>query len=381
MAAADSGSDGNVMEKETTRNVILWFFLALFLASIFLMARLIWPFLSIIVMAAVISGVFSPVYRLLARLPKLDAPSASLVTCLLIFAVLFVPIVLVVGILSGEAYDLVQWAGNADLTGQIRNLLSDSRLLERINEGLARFNLQLTGQQINEGVSELGRQIGLFIYRQSTLIASNLFKFLVNFFFMLLIIYFLLIDGPRLLQFIVDLSPLPQEQDEKLIGKFKDMAGAILVGNGLCALVQGILGGLVFWLFDLRSPILWGVVMGLLAFLPIVGIGAVFLPAAAYLIFIGRVGAGIFFILFYGILSGGVEYLLKPKVVGGRVQMHTLLVFLAIVGGLHWFGILGIIYGPLVATAFLTLTDIYHSSYQNFIEPTRGDGPARPAGR
>jgi predicted PurR-regulated permease PerM len=275
----------------------------------------------------------------------------------------------------------VQWARNADLTGQIRNLLSESRLLEQINEGLARFNLQLTGQQINEGVSELGRQVGLFIYRQSTLIASNLFKFLVNFFFMLLIIYFLLIDGPRLVQFIVDLSPLPQDQDEKLIGKFKDMAGAILVGNGFCALVQGIMGGLVFWLFDLRSPFLWGVIMGLLAFLPIVGIGAVFLPAAAYLIFIGRAGAGIFFILFYGILSGGVEYLLKPKVVGGRVQMHTLLVFLAIVGGLHWFGILGIIYGPLVATAFLTLTDIYHSSYQDFIEPVRRGDPAPPSVR
>jgi predicted PurR-regulated permease PerM len=101
----------------------------------------------------------------------------------------------------------------------------------------------------------------------------------------------------------------------------------------------------------------------------------VFLPAAGFLIFTGRVGAGIFFILFYAALSFGVEYLLKPKVVGDRVQMHTLLVFLAIVGGLHWFGILGIIYGPLVATAFLTLTDIYHSSYQDLVEPARRSIP------
>ncbi len=359
------------MENETTRSMIFWFFLALFLASFFLMARLIWPFISILVMAAVVSGVFSPLHRLLSRIPRVTPSTASLLTCLVIFFILFVPIVMLVGLLSGEAYELVQWARNADLTGQIRGLLADSQLLERVNEGLSRFNLQLTGEQINRGITELGKVVGLFIYRQSTSIASNLFKFLVNFFFMLLITYFLLIDGRRLAKFIVDLSPLPEDQDEKLIGKFKDMAGAILLGNGLCALIQGLLGGVLFWLFDLRSPILWGVIMGLLAFMPIVGIGAVFLPAAGYLIFMDRVGAGIFFILFYAVLSGGVEYLLKPKLVGDRVQMHTLLVFLAIVGGLHWFGILGIICGPLVATAFFTLTDIYHASYQDLVEPGR----------
>jgi predicted PurR-regulated permease PerM len=109
--------------------------------------------------------------------------------------------------------------------------------------------------------------------------------------------------------------------------------------------------------------------MALLAFLPIVGVGAVFLPAGLYLILQGRLAAGIFFIVFYIVLSGGIEYLFKPKLVGKRVQMHTLLVFLSIIGGLKLFGILGIIYGPLVVTAFLTLTDIYESSYQRIVEP------------
>jgi predicted PurR-regulated permease PerM len=105
--------------------------------------------------------------------------------------------------------------------------------------------------------------------------------------------------------------------------------------------------------------------MGLLAFLPIFGIGAVFIPTAFSLILRDRVGAGIFFVVFYAILSGIVEYFLKPRLVGKRAKMHTLLVFLSIMGGLKLFGILGIIYGPLVVTAFLTLHDIYQSSYQN----------------
>jgi predicted PurR-regulated permease PerM len=169
--------------------------------------------------------------------------------------------------------------------------------------------------------------------------------------------------------FIVALSPLPDDQDEKLIQKFKDMAAAILLGNGLGGLIQGTLGGIVFAFFGFQSPFLWGVIMALLAFLPIVGVGAVFLPAALYLILQGRLAAGIFFIVFYVVLSGSIEYLFKPKLVGKRVQMHTLLVFLSIIGGLKLFGILGIIYGPLVVTAFLTLTDIYESSYQRIVEP------------
>ena len=100
---------------------------------------------------------------------------------------------------------------------------------------------------------------------------------------MLLVIYYLLIDGERLLNFIVDLSPLPKEQDKKLILKFKDMAGAILIGNGLGGIIQGMLGGGLFAVFGLNSPFLWGVIMALLAFLPIVGIGVVFVPTSVIL--------------------------------------------------------------------------------------------------
>jgi predicted PurR-regulated permease PerM len=114
---------------------------------------------------------------------------------------------------------------------------------------------------------------------------------------------------------------------------------------------------------------LWGVIMGLLAFLPIVGIGVVFLPATVILFLMGRYGAAVFFIVFYIVITLLIEYLFKPRIVGKRVQMHTMLVFLSIIGGLKLFGILGIIYGPLVVTAFLTLADIYQHHYQASIAP------------
>jgi predicted PurR-regulated permease PerM len=345
----------------------LWFFLAVFLVSCILLGWLLWPFISVIILAAVITGLFNPVYQFLHR--KLSPTLSSLVTCVIIFFVLFVPVSAFVGILANEAYDLYLTARDAVLNNPIKELVENSKVVDKINDILTNFGVKITGDELNKGVAELGRAVGLFVYQQARSMTANIVNFIVNFFFMLLIVFYLLIDSHRLLSFIVTLSPLPDDQDEKLIQKFKDMAGAILIGNGLGGVIQGTLGGFVFALFGFNSPFLWGVIMALLAFLPIVGVGAVFLPAALYLILQGRLGAGIFFIVFYVLLSGVIEYLFKPKLVGKRVQMHTLLVFLSIIGGLKLFGILGIIYGPLVVTAFLTLADIYESSYRSIVEP------------
>jgi len=325
--------------------------------------------LSVIVLAAVITGIFNPIFRYLNR--KLSPIVSSLITCLIIFLVLFIPVSVFVGILATEAYDLYLTAKDAVLSNPLKDLLENSKIVEEINHILSNFGITITGDELNKGIAELGKAVGLFLYEQARSMTANVFNFVVYFFFMLLIVFYLLIDSHRLATFIVKLSPLPDNQDEKLIEKFKDMAGAILIGNGLGALIQGTLGGAVFGMFGFDSPFLWGVIMGLMAFLPIVGIGIVFIPSAIYLFLLGRPAAGIFFIVFYILLSGGIEYFFKPKLVGKRVQMHTLLVFLSIIGGLKLFGILGIIYGPLVVTAFLTLTDIYESSYQRIVEPTK----------
>ena len=349
-------------------HIILWFFLGLFLLSCIMLGWLLLPFLSAIILGAVVTGVFNPVYQFLLEKRQVRPHYASLITCVLIFLILFVPTIFFVGILSKEAYGLYLMGKGAVISDQIKMLLDNSRFLERANSILSNIGVEVTGEQLNKAGSEVGKVVGLFLYEQASSIASNVFNFFVHFFFMLLIIYYLFIDGNRLLSFIINLSPLPKEQDEKLIQKFKDMSGAILIGNGLCGLIQGVLGGSLFYLFGFNSAFLWGVIMGLLAFLPIIGIGLVFVPTAVYLFLKGRIATGIFFIVFYVILSGGIEYLLKPKLVGQRVQVHTLLVFFAIVGGLKLFGILGIIYGPLIVTAFLTLSEIYYSSYRELVE-------------
>ena len=357
------------MRDGNSQNIIFGFFLVLFILSIAMLAWLIWPFISIIILAAVFTGIFSPVFHLIRVKDKISPPFASFLTCILMFCIVLVPMGFFVGILSKEAHDLYITAKDALLNDQIKHLFANSVLLEKTNLVLENFNIELTGETLNNAISEIGKIVGLFLYEQARSVAANTLAFFVNMFLMLLVVYFLLIDGSKLISFITDLSPFPKDQDEKVIQKFKGMAGAILIGNGLGGLIQGILGGTVFMLFGLKSPFLWGVIMALLAFLPIVGIGAVFIPAAIYLFLKGQIASAIFFVIFYIILSGGIEYIFKPKIVGQRVKMHTLVVFFSIIGGLKLFGILGIIYGPLIVTAFLTLTDIYHASYQKLLGP------------
>lgn len=356
---------GRVEPPETSTQMIFRYFLVIFLITIFFVGRVLWPFLSILVLSFVLTAVFYPIFDFLKA--KTTPVIGSVLTCTIIFLVIFVPLVFLIGALSREAYNLYLSGSEAVLGQGLKEALQSNVFMERFQALLGGYGIRLTPEHINKGLSQVGSSVGLFLYERISVVASNVLKFVVNFAFMLLIIFFLLIDGKKLIDFVVELSPLPDDQDRKLMDKFHAMASVVLVVNGISGVIQGVLGGVVFAIFRLGSPLLWGFVMAILAFFPIVGIALVFVPAAFYLFLKGRIAAGLFFLIFYLIVSSGIEYLIKPKLVGNKVQMHTLLVFLAVLGGLKVFGILGIIYGPLVITAFLTLTDIYRASYESFI--------------
>lgn len=360
-----------VEQQQFYQRAVFIFFLALFCIAIILAGKLIAPFFATIILGVVSTGIFRPIFLFLSK--RMKAKTASILTCVLIFFVIFIPVVFFVGILSKEAFDLYAMAKDAVFSNQLKNLLESTQAMDRFNELLQRAGIEtvVTWDALISPVSELGRMVGLSLFEQARAITGNLLNLVMYFGLMLIVVFYMFIDGEKFIKWIYDLSPLPDEHDEKLFEKFMDMSGAVLIGNGLGGLIQGIAGGTVFLFLGINSPFLWGVIMGFLAFLPIVGIGVVMVPASVVFLLKGRIAAGIFLIVFYGVLSWGVEYFFKPKVVGDRVRMHPLIVFFAIIGGLKVYGLLGIIYGPLIATLFLTLADIYFSSFQFMVEPTK----------
>ena len=351
---------------ESPNPMRVWYFLIVLFISLFYLGKILYPFWSILVLSFILASLFRPIYLFINK--KIPTGVSSILTCLLIIAIVFIPLVFFILALSNEALTVYHWGRDSRIWLKLQVFIQESPFVANIQEYLREVGFDFQPSQISDSLSYVTKMGGLMLYNQASGWAANIAQFFVLFLMMILVIFFLLIDLPKLINFVIKLSPLPDDQDRLLIKKFEEIASAILKGNGICGLIQGILGGITFSLLGLNSPILWGFIMGILAFLPIFGIGLVMIPASLILAFNGRLSAGIFLFIFYLILSLSVEYILKPKLVGDQVKMHTLLVFLSIIGGLSVYGVLGIIYGPLIVTAFLTLSDIYLKKYDHYIQ-------------
>jgi predicted PurR-regulated permease PerM len=169
-------------------------------------------------------------------------------------------------------------------------------------------------------------------------------------------------DGSALTKRIVDAIPLPPEQEPALFRKFTTAIRATIKGNILVAMAQGALGGLIFWLLGLPAPVLWGVVMGLLALLPAVGAALIWVPAAIYLLATGSVWQGVVLFIFGALVIGLIDNILRPLLVGKDTKMPDYVVLISTLGGLATFGLNGFIIGPVIAAMFIAAWDIFSES-------------------
>ena len=151
-----------------------------------------------------------------------------------------------------------------------------------------------------------------------------------------------------------------------------DTVHATLYGTFAVAVVQGTLGGLMFWWLGLPAPLLWGIVMALLAVVPVLGAFIIWIPAAIFLLLEGSEGKALLLTLWGAIVVGGIDNLLYPILVGRRLKMHTILAFISLVGGLIVFGPSGLILGPVIFTVTRLLLEIW--SRQNSVETGRRPG-------
>lgn len=340
-------------------------FIIILLCSLVLLLRLLWAYISAIVLALLVASVFRPIYTRLHRLLRGRANLAALLMCLFVVLALVLPLSWFVGTLSNEAFDFYKRATDAVSLRQIVSSIEQDTLwgprLKRLAETVG---VSLSPETLEQLAASVGKRVGLFLYRQLSGAASNLLSLLVHFFLMMLMIFYFFRDGEKLRDYLVDHLPLPRGQLEKLGLKFTEMGRAIVLGNGLSGVVQGILGGAGFFFFGLHAPFLWGTVIAVMAFLPIIGASVVFVPAALILFFQGEASKAVGYLIYNLTYSSIMEYLVKPRTIGKGMEMNALLVFIGIIGGIKLFGIMGIIYGPLIITVFLTLAEIYRLEYR-----------------
>jgi predicted PurR-regulated permease PerM len=350
------------MESRTLSRI----FVATLLCSLFLLLSLFWAYFTSIVLALIIASAFYPLYARVCRLLNGRERISALLVVALILLVLIIPAGSLLGSLSTEALEFYGKAKNSVSLKKIQEAIhGDSALAVHLRKAQKMFGIEVNGESVERVATSLASNVGFYLSRQISAVGSNLLSFLVHFFLMVLMIYYMFRDGPRLKNYVSDLLPFPPEQQELLVNRFRVTAKAILFGNGINCIVQGILGGLGFLIFNLGSPVLWGTFIAFAALLPVVGSSIVFVPATAILALQGKHGTAAAFLIYNVFYSLVMENVVKPKLIGKEMRMNSLLVFIGILGGLKMFGILGIIYGPLIMTIFFTLADIYRLEYRD----------------
>jgi predicted PurR-regulated permease PerM len=263
--------------------------------------------------------------------------------------------------LAGEAVDLYHQVEEMIKTGQLQayvERMKDIPVFKWIFAGLGQHIDFSQANPLPLLLKNLN-QISTFIFNQTTTLLKGFSSFVAGFFFTLLALYYLFKDGSHLFARLKEIVPLPAKQRDLLIQRFKDMIYATIYGGLLIAMIQGLLGGLSFWVLGLPWPIFWGAAMALLSFIPIGGTALIWVPAAIILLIEGAVLKGLLLLSLGVFVISMVDNLLRPFFISTRTNIHPLLLFFAVLGGVQAFGLIGFVAGPLVATLFLTLIEIY----------------------
>ncbi len=327
------------------------FLILLAITTIAFLAVLL-PFYGGIFWAAVLAIIFDPMQRRLQRRLGERPNTIALITLLVCLLIVIVPVLLVSGALVNEVATLYQYlqSGQIDIRGQlehIQSMLPDSvqRLLDQFDMG----NLGAIQDKLTQGAMASSR----FLATQAFSFGQNTFEFIVAFGIMLYLLFFLLRDGDELLVRIKRALPLERHEKERLFDIFTAVVRATVKGNIAVAVVQGVLGGLIFWVLGITGALLWGALMAFMALLPAIGAGIVWLPVAIYFLLAGSPGKGVTLILFGVFVIGLVDNLLRPILVGKDIKMPDYLVLISTLGGIALFGINGFVIGPLIAALFL----------------------------
>ncbi len=336
-----------------------YFFMMFFIIVLlgYLTYQIFQPFLTAIIWAVVFCVVFYPVYAFTLNYIRLKA-IASLLTVALIIVVIIGPFSYISFALVTEMSDFIgkTESGNIEI---VKTIMSDERIIniiERIQPYVG-----LKGASAEEIIIENTKKFGTGIINKLSTGFTNLLGLAANFIIMLFTVFFLLKDGPGFFQKIRNYLPFSEEQKDRLTIQIKDMIVSTIYGGVIVALVQGMLGGLAFALLNIGSPVLWGSVMALMSFVPMLGTAVVWVPASLILLFEGAYLKGVVLILIGIFVISMVDNILKPLIIGGRTKMSTVIIFLTVLGGIKFFGLLGLIMGPLVFALFLSVFEIFRT--------------------
>jgi len=333
------------------------------LTAIGLSAWLVQPFADAVLIAAVVTVLAWPLHRrTMARLGGRPIPATALSMAGISVGVV-APVSGLLWLVSSElvalANELASALDSGDLSGQVARLQRVPLVAWLIDKAggpqVLTHSMQVAAR---EALTDLARSIGQSVPNIVGLTARAVLKSTV----FLLTLATLLYRGQELLLWAVRLSPLPARHTKRLFEVFAEFARNVVLAGLVSAIVQGLVAWLGYMIVGLERAVLFALLTGVLAFVPLVGTAAAWVPIGLLLLLQGRPGAAVFVTIWSLLLTGTIDNLVKPLVVRGRSDMPTLLVFLGVFGGLAAFGVIGLLVGPVLMAMLLALLRIYEES-------------------
>jgi predicted PurR-regulated permease PerM len=357
---------------------VRWFgLLAATAVALYLCWAMLQPFVEVILWAVVLVIVFFPVHR--RMLARVGSPGwSALLSCLLVIFVILVPLTLLTFAVVNELTDFAQMLqpkqdGTGGAAGAAAGLLDpNSPYLGPVVRWVGQYYdvSKLASQEFIAG--RLKGVSGAIASRTLGFVGGAV-GFVVEVFFVIFTMYYLFRDGERLRAAAYDMVPLSDDKAREIFDRTGEVISASVYGVLVIAVVQGVLGGLAFWVLGLPSPLLWGVVMIFLSMIPMLGSFIVWVPAAIYLGLTGEWGKALILTLWGALVIGSVDNFLRPKLVGERTRLHELLIFFSVLGGLQVFGVLGIVLGPVIVAITIALLDVLRQADGHTHEPPERD--------
>lgn len=319
------------------------------------------PFVGALTWAVVLALVTRPIHRWIAAHVSRRNLAAGLAVAVVTLAIV-VPVVAVAAAVVHEVKKGAETLSAGELRTRWEGL---KRSNPRLAPVLDRVERELPGmgggppaaRQATGGATAERERSGAS--GESRGLVSGTVRAGAEFLITLLVLFFFFRDADAAKRALRDLMPLPPRRADRVLHRVADAVWGTTYGLLVVAAVQGTLGGLMFWWLGLPAPVLWGVVMGMLALVPFLGAFVVWIPAAVFLGLEGSWGKALLLTAWGAIVIGLVDNVLYPWLVGNRLRLHTLVVFFAMVGGLTVFGPSGLFLGPALVTFALELRRIW----------------------
>jgi predicted PurR-regulated permease PerM len=321
------------------------------LLLIYLVFRIVEPFLEPLAWSAVLAIIFYPVHQRIIR--RLRPNGAALVSTLSVTLLLIVPALVVLVYTAREALDA---------TARLQATLMDPEKALPTH-ALAWIKHQLPqawqGTDFSEPLRQGAERIATFMASRLASLVRNLFNFVVDLFIVIFALFFMFRDGDEIVRGAGHLLPFDEGIQEEMLRESRDLIFASVAVALVIAVLQGVLGGLAFTVGGISSPIFWAVLIAFFSLVPVVGSALIWVPGALFLAFSGHWGKGLAVVVICGGVAGVADNIVRPLLLRNRTHLNELLLFLGVLGGLEVFGLLGLVIGPTILAAAMGVFRVY----------------------